>query len=119
MSDGPFCAHLQISWRTESCDGINVRGEVTPGSATRGWWECNSDCGAKFWPIASPVPLPATEPSPEAIEAAQQAFRQDWPFEISPFTAPHVAAAVRAAYAVDSAPLPLREPTEVIPVGEG
>lgn len=34
------CAHLHVSWRTEQI-----------GSLTRGWWECDSGCGTKFFPL--------------------------------------------------------------------
>ena len=50
-NSGQFCAHLRISWRTEPCDGYSIRGEVMVGAGTRGWWECDSNCGAKFSPV--------------------------------------------------------------------
>lgn len=34
------CAHLTIRWCTKEEHGI-----------TSGWWECMSECGARFWPI--------------------------------------------------------------------
>ena len=42
------CAHLRVSYRTVPCDGLNVRGEVVPNGAVRGWWECDSGCGMGF-----------------------------------------------------------------------
>ena len=41
MSDEAACAHLHISYRTEPA-GID---------GTRGWWECDSGCGASFAPV--------------------------------------------------------------------
>ncbi len=41
MSNLPACAHISISWRTE---------RIGNGTLTRGWWECDSNCGTKFWP---------------------------------------------------------------------
>ena len=32
------CAHLRVSWRTLRL----------PNGHLRGWWECDSDCGARF-----------------------------------------------------------------------
>lgn len=45
MSDGPCCAHLRVSYRTELFDAPGLVGMT---KATRGWWECDSGCGAKF-----------------------------------------------------------------------
>jgi len=39
QTERPMCAHLHVSWRTKQ-DGI----------FTRGWWECDSGCGARFLP---------------------------------------------------------------------
>jgi hypothetical protein len=38
------CAHLAVSYRTEPVDDD----EYTRGFYIRGWWECDSDCGAVF-----------------------------------------------------------------------
>lgn len=49
QNSGACCAHLRVSYRTEPCDGYSIRGEVMPGSGTRGWWECDL-CGTYFMP---------------------------------------------------------------------
>lgn len=47
MSDGACCAHLRLSYRTELVDAPGLVGMT---KATRGWWECDLGCGAKFVP---------------------------------------------------------------------
>ncbi len=58
----PMCAHLRVSYRTEDFkyDGPDVPnpdlssphvGLRHGATLTRGWWECDSGCGAKFWPL--------------------------------------------------------------------
>ena len=44
MTDKAACAHLHISYRTEPADG----------GAPRGWWACDSECGATFLPVPKP-----------------------------------------------------------------
>jgi hypothetical protein len=56
------CAHLRVSYRTEPCDGLNVRGERVANLGTHGWWECDSGCGTKFGPVT--VAPAAGEPAP-------------------------------------------------------
>jgi len=66
------CAHLRVSYRTEPCNGRNVRGEVVPGLGVRGWWECDSGCGRRFGPEGLPAfsmppsPLPASGRPPRS-----------------------------------------------------
>lgn len=47
--DRGYCAHLHVRYCTEPCDGLNIRGEIIKGGATRGWWACPS-CLTKFMP---------------------------------------------------------------------
>ena len=57
---GASCAHLKVSWRTEQFQGYVEPTDETPGgmhTLTRGWWECDSNCGMKFWPSLEPVHL--------------------------------------------------------------
>lgn len=39
MTVAAQCAHLRVSYRTE-----------THGGMTRGWWECDDGCGRRFTP---------------------------------------------------------------------
>lgn len=49
MSDNQAgCAHRTVSFRTEPVDDTGL---------VRGYWECDSGCGAKFWPIPHPAPV--------------------------------------------------------------
>lgn len=48
------CAHVKVGWTTQK----------NPDGSTSGWWECLSECGAKF--------VPALDPSPEALARARE-----------------------------------------------
>lgn len=76
MSDyGPYCAHLRISWRTEPCDTYGIDGRLMPGMGTRGWWECDSNCGTYFMPrLAETVEeIKATDK-----RIVEEALLKDW-----------------------------------------
>ena len=47
MSDESMCAHLRVSYRS-----LQEKIQEKAGYVTRGWWECDSGCGAKFFPTA-------------------------------------------------------------------
>jgi len=61
--DNACCAHLRVSWRTESVGG----------GLTRGWWECDFDCGMRFGPDAA-VPKEAgrRKSGEESLAATQE-----------------------------------------------
>lgn len=75
MSDGPFCAHLKISWRTKQVPyegpvlkGTDMHVSIKPGMmVTQGWWDCDS-CNAKF------VPATAMEHETEKLKEGLRAF---------------------------------------------
>lgn len=53
-----YCAHIRVSWRTENFEADIEATEAYPGGRhllTRGWWECDSNCGAKFFPHIPPA----------------------------------------------------------------
>lgn len=53
--DQPRCGHLRVSYRTKEEMADIPATEDHPGGrryVKRGWWECDSGCGSKFWPIA-------------------------------------------------------------------
>lgn len=68
----PCCAHLRVSWRTEQVayDGPEIPGTdvyvpLKPGTmVTRGWWECDDNCGARF----APIPRAAVPALPDESE---------------------------------------------------
>lgn len=62
---GASCAHLKISWRTEPADD----------GLTRGWWECDSGCGAIFTLRVAVIAENAAlrEERDDAVERVEQA----------------------------------------------
>ena len=51
-----WCAHNRVSYRTEQI----------VGGLTRGWWECDSNCGTKFGPVQAPTEGVSPQPSSNA-----------------------------------------------------
>lgn len=95
MSDGPYCAHLRVSYRTELVDAPGLVGMT---KATRGWWECDLGCGAKFLPeSASAAFLRGFEAAREmAAKAALKLHSEGCPGESQ------IAAKIRALTPADA-----------------
>ncbi|KKM78000.1 hypothetical protein LCGC14_1364280 [marine sediment metagenome] len=77
------CAHIKVSYRTR---------EAGPGRVVEAWWECDSECGQRFYPAIPDVAPPPSDAAPVAWLAEDHLFtpvRRSLHFEESTARAHH------------------------------